>query len=211
MNRKALLFLAIFILISCKSKKLSNCTIPYTMENLFRIKDNSWFHIKKEGKWTSVWDKGDSSDDNQERGYYSFDENHVLRVYLFLLDDSSYHFQVVFDSFGRETGKPYNNVVRWIVQKKGRDSSRVTFLVFQINRSYGSLVLTADRHSIPVTLYIDKYFSNLAGAEIIISNQSSGIIFLSGIIKDDCSGEKVKFSDSLNIAGILARRRMEVN
>ena len=207
MKRNVIAILSIFILVACKSKKYSNCTIPYTIENLMRKKDSSWFHIKKEGKWTSVWDKGDSSDNDREKGYYSFDENHVLRVYMFLLDDSSYHFKVAFDSFGRETGEPHNNVVRWIVQKEGRDSSRVTFLVFQINRSYGSLVLTADQHSTPVSLYLDKYYSNLAGAEIIISNQSSGSISLTGIIRDDCSGKNEKFSDSLNISDILKKRR----
>jgi hypothetical protein len=117
----------------------------------------------------------------------------------------------VFDSLGRETTRPDNNVVQWNFQRKGSESVRVTFLVFQINRSYGSLVLTADQHSTPVRLYVDKYFSNLAGAEIIISNQSGGKISLTGIIRDDCSEEKVKFSDSLNIAGILAARRAEAN
>jgi hypothetical protein len=81
MNKNIILFLAIFILISCKSKRLSNCAIPYTMENLFRKKDSSRFNIQKEGKWTRVYDKGDSDNKNNDRGFYSFDENNILRSY----------------------------------------------------------------------------------------------------------------------------------
>jgi hypothetical protein len=207
MNRNVIAILSIFILTACKSKKYSNCTIPYTMGNLLKRYDSSRFRIQKDGNWTSVFDRGDPDNKNIDRGFYSFDQNNVLRSYQFLFDDSFFRFQIKFDSLGRETTEPDKDVVLWNIQKKGPDSVRVSFFLFQINRSYSGIILTTEQHLMPVTLHVSKYFSNLAGAEKIISNFSSGIFFLKGIIRDDCSGRKKNFCDSLNISDILAKRR----
>jgi len=193
--------------IACKTKKdhFSNCTIPYTVSTLFKNYDSSRFDILKVGSWTRIWDKGKMHGNDKDKGFYSFDQNNILRLYVFLVDDSSFQFGIKFDSLGQEINKPHSNIVRWIIQNKGSDSSRITFLVFQINRSYGTIKLSTNHDTTRIILYESRYYSNLAASEITVNNHSHGLIRLSGRMRDDCTGEIENLEDSINVANELGK------
>lgn len=191
----------IFSLVHCKPNRgfNDNCYVPYTLSELFRSYDSSRFKILKVGKWTRVWDKGDFNSKSKDHGFYSFDQNGILRLYVFLETDSSFSFGIKFDSLGREINKPHRPVIQWIISPKNKDSLRVTFFVFQINRSYGHLKFISHYDSIPATLFESKYYSNIAASELIISKDDSNLIHLIGSIRDDCSGKMNELSDSVDI------------
>jgi hypothetical protein len=197
------------LIISCKSKEdhFSNCAIPYTLNTLFKNYDSSRFEISNNDGWTLVRDKGNirDNDKDKDKGLYSFDQNSILRSYTFLVDDSTFQFGVTFDSLGRESKKSGNNVVRWSIYNRGNDSSRITFLVFQINRSYGSIKISLDHDTMPVKLFESRYYSNLAGGEITVSNQSGGLIHLTGRMRDDCTGKLVNLKEFIDVSNELLR------
>jgi hypothetical protein len=181
-----------FSLVQCKPNRglNNNCYVPYTLSDLFKDNDSSRFEILKVGKWTRVWDKGNINSKSKDRGFYSFDQNNILRLHVFFETDSSFQFGIKFDSLGRKTEWPDKPIVQWILGPKNKDSMRVTFLVFQINRSYGHLKFILHNDTISARLFDRKYYSNVAASEMIIGKKDTAyVIRLVGSIRNDCSGK----------------------
>ena len=193
-----------YFLTSCKEKKEngSPCLQPYTIEDLYKNYDSLIFAKRKDGEKTIIWDT--MSNSQKEGSYYVFDKNNNLAFYAYLIDTTSYTFGVTFDSLGHEIMKTENGVIRWFISKQGNDSLRISFLLFKINRSYGSLVLRSSSFKKQVSFF-EGLSSNTVGADIIINKRQFKTIFLSGIIRDDCSMKKNSFIDSVHIPEYLTK------
>lgn len=193
---KTLLVILIFI-ISCNFPQNKERRCIYHINNLFESYDSGRFEINRDEGLTEVIDSVKSTG---ERGIYKFDENGILRFYGYLVNtDNDYYFGIEYDSAGHEINKPRSHVVRWFVSKLGNDSLKLTFLLFDINRSYGGVTLRGINMDRKVPLFKSLRFSNLIGGDIIFPIPQDKTIYIKGFVKNSCNSEFEIFKDSVYI------------
>jgi len=179
-------------LFSCLGQKGDkNCC--YKLDDLLKKYDTSKVKILSYDKMTEVLDNGNVIG---EKGMYKFDENKILRFYGYLIDSSNnYYFGVEYDSAGKMVSFPKSNIVRWFIQNKDADSVKVAFLLYDVGYSYRNIKIHNNNRSINIQLFESKHFSNLLAGEVIL--EKTGVIYITGDLKDECNGIQKSFKDSL--------------
>jgi hypothetical protein len=194
-------FILIFVMIcmvSCNTNDNKKTSCAYTLADINKIFDSSMME-RVDYKKDSVKEVLDRGSNFGERGIYKFDENDILRVYAFLINDRrEYDFSIHFDSLGNEIRRTGTEVVQWYFRKLKGDSLAVTFFLSTINRSYENLSIEYGGKRIEnIQLRKSKTFSNLIGStnDVKAPSTRKDTVYLYGIREDACSRQKRTFKD----------------
>ena len=191
------------ILISCNNQEKQNC--QYKLSTLI---SNDSPKVKISFQNDTLVEVRDIVKDSSTYGLYTFDYNHNLRFYAFMIIGNKYRYSEEFDSNGNLIKKEGNPFLEYKVFKGVKDTLIFEISLYAFRKKYEDIeIMTNKLDTItPQYLFKSNLYTNIKcfSFKLPFKNRIKDLIFyVEGVVIDECKNERQIYKDTVNFAKLI--------